>query len=183
MEGAGATQNTKTERRTRALPRCSGTHQWGEKKKKSKARAKIVKNLRGKCKDGQHFTGKWKEKIEESAEGREKKKPGVRVDVQTPNQTALHPLTPSREESGKMRGERWRGEESALEVLKLDFFYSFLKKERSIGRRDGRCSEEEEDTGANLLKQVKGMSESDESRWKCGAETMCSFLCCLRDEA
>lgn len=82
-----------------------------------------------------------------------------------------------------MRGERGRGEESALEVLKLDFFYSFLKKERSIGRRDGRCSEEEEDTGANLLKQVKGMSESDESRWKCGAETMCSFLCCLRDEA
>lgn len=64
-----------------------------------------------------------------------------------------------------MRGERWRGEESALEVLKPDFFYSFLKKERSIGRRDGRCSEEEEDTGANLLKQGKGMSESDESRW------------------
>ena len=123
--------------------------------------------------------------------GGRRKKPGARVDVQTPNQAALHPLTPSREESGKMRGERWRGEESALEVLKLDFFffYSFLKKDRSMGRRDGRCSEEEEeeeeedDMGANLLKQGKGMSQSDESRWKCGAETTCSSLCSPRDEA
>lgn len=63
------------------------------------------------------------------------------------------------------------------------FFHSFLKKERSIGRGDERCSEEEEDTGANLLKLGKGMSQSDESRWKCRAETLCSFLCSLRDEA
>lgn len=54
---------------------------------------------------------------------RERRKLGAQVDVQTPDQTALHPLTPSHEKSSKMRGERWRwrGEESALEVLKLDF--------------------------------------------------------------
>lgn len=36
---------------------------------------------------------------------------------------------------------------------------------------------EKESTSANLLKQGKGMSQSDESRWKRGAETMCFFLC------
>lgn len=61
------------------------------------------------------------------------RKPCAQVDVQTPDQTALHPLTPSQEKKNKKR-RNVKGEESALEVLKLFFFH--FEKERNTERRE-----------------------------------------------